>query len=385
MSAELPSAWAQVCPRSVRLSPEGLLVPAATLKVLLSRHGRLDLMVTGFGMEPAMEDGHAVTIEASPPRRAGDLVLCDRGGWGDLLRVRRLGPGGLEVALDAFPRRPAVVAREAVLGVVSGVEGLRGRAPGRRLAAALGLAALRFEWRRIQQAPRFGLRASTSVGDKYRDQVAAYQAMNASNLEESHVEALRRHVSSAPTVLVAGCGAGAEVVPLARLGWRVSAFDLLPEMIAATGAGIAPTGMSVELFVDDVRSLHLPGRRFDVIYLTPLLYSFVSGREQRIGMLRRLRGHLAPGGAVLFSVQSRRGLRERVQTTLAYLGHRSRGERGVELGDWYTWYLTRAGGLGYSFLHRFAAGEPEAEASAAGFGRLERLDAHFLASESGGC
>jgi SAM-dependent methyltransferase len=381
MSVEFPSAWAQVCPRSIRLSPEGLLVPASTLRVLLSRQTRLQLLVTGFGMEPALRDGLSVTVESGRQPRVGDLVLCDMGGWGDLLRFRRRGRGGLELTLDAFPRRPAVVPLEGVIGVVTGAEGRRGRAPARRLVMTLGLAALRFEWRRIQQAPRFGARASRSVGDKYRDQVAGYLAMRASNLEATHIEALRRHASSAPTILVAGCGAGGEVAHLARLGWRVCAFDLLPEMIAAARVMTAEAGGNVELFVDDVRTIDLPGRRFDAIYLTPLLYSFVAGRKTRVGMLSRLRRHLAPGGAVLFSVQLRRTPRERTQTALAFLRRRALGDRGVERGDWYTWYLTRTGAVGYSFLHRFSAGEPEAEARSAGFGRIERIDAHYLLTD----
>jgi hypothetical protein len=39
MSADLPSPWAQAYPRSVRLAPDGLLVPAATPRLQLARDG----------------------------------------------------------------------------------------------------------------------------------------------------------------------------------------------------------------------------------------------------------------------------------------------------------------------------------------------------------
>jgi SAM-dependent methyltransferase len=213
--------------------------------------------------------------------------------------------------------------------------------------------------------------------------VAGYRAMRASNLEGSHIDALRRHAPPGGSILVAGCGAGGEVVHLARLGWRVTGFDLLPEMIDAARAVTAEAGVQADLFTADVRALDLPGRRFEAIYLTPLLYSFVAGRETRIDMLRHLRRHLAPGGGLLFSVQYRRSAAERLQTSLAWIRQRMLGARGFERGDWSTWYLTTAGVIGDSYLHRFTPREVVAETRAAGFAMTHRLGAHFLAAGPG--
>jgi SAM-dependent methyltransferase len=251
------------------------------------------------------------------------------------------------------------------------------------MALALGLASVRFGWRRVEQARPFGDQATASVGGKYREQVAGYRAMRASNLEQIHLDALGRSAPPGASVLVAGCGVGGEVVHLARLGWRVTGFDLLPEMIDAARAVITEAGVEADLFATDVRMLDLPGRRFEAIYLTPLLYSFLAGRETRIAMLRLLGRHLAPGGRVLFSVQYRNSAGERLQTSLAWIRHRIRGTRGFERGDWYTWYLTSSGGIGYSYLHRFTAREVVAEARAAGFGETHRLGAHILLKNSG--
>ena len=382
MHAEFPRPGGQLCPRSLRLAPEGLFVPAATLRVLLGRHGRLSLLIAGYGMEPALRDGDTVTAERGRAPNPGDVVVCDTEGFADLLRVRRRSQADVyEVALDAFPARPAVVERGRILGVVSAAR--RGRDRVARLGAALGLASLRFAWRRVERARLFGEQGTASVARKYRDQVSGYRAMRASNLEESHLEALRRHAPPGGSILVAGCGAGGEIVHLARQGWRVSGFDVLPEMIDAARAVTAEAGVQAELFTADARTLDLPGRRFAAIYLTPLLYSFVAGRATRIDMLRRLRRHLAPHGGLLFSVQYRRSAPERLQTSLAWIRQRILGTRGFERGDWYTWYLTSTGAIGESYLHRFTPREVVAETRAAGFGAARRLGSHLLVAGPG--
>ena len=375
MHAEFPSPGGQLCPRSLRLAPEGLFVPAATLRVLLGRHGRLSLLIAGYGMEPALRDGDTVTAERGRAPMPGDVVVCDMGGFADLLRVRRRRRADVyEVAVDAFPRRPAVVERDRILGVVSA--GRRGRVA--RLGVALGLASLRFKWRRVERARLFGEQGTASVALKYRDQVAGYRAMRASNLEESHLDALRHHAPPGGSILVAGCGAGGEIVHLARLGWRVSGFDVLPEMIDAARGVTAEAGVQAELFTADARTIDLPGRRFAAIYLTPLLYSFIAGRATRVDMLRRLRRHLAPDGGLLFSVQYRRSATERLQTSLAWIRHRILGTRGFERGDWSTWYLSSTGVIGESYLHRFTPREVVAETRAAGFADARRLGSHLL-------
>jgi SAM-dependent methyltransferase len=161
----------------------------------------------------------------------------------------------------------------------------------------------------------------------------------------------------------------------------VTACDLLPEMLDAARAVTTEAGVEVELLQADIRDFEQPGRRFDAIYFTPTLYSFIPGRQPRVATLRRLRRHLAPGGSILFSVQVRRSLLARARTGLAWLLLRRDGWRDVEHGDWYTWYLTREGELGTSYVHLFTPREAWREAREAGFAHLEWLGAHLLVSD----
>jgi SAM-dependent methyltransferase len=362
----------------VRLAPEGLFVPAATMRVLLGRRGHLEILVAGHGMEPAVKDGEMVTVASGREPAVGDVLLCDCKGWCDLLRARRRTPGGeWVVGLDAYPRRHAVIGSDRCLGVVGRA---RVRTFASHLLAAMGLGAMRFAWRRVQTAAVSVPEECWGVGEKYRQQVGEYREVHASNLTDEHIGLLRRHVPAGGEVLVGGCGAGGEVVHLARLGWRVTGFDLLPEMIEAARAVVSDARAEARLFVADLRTVDLWERRFDAIYLTPLLYSFIAGRTNRVDMLSRLRRHLAPHGATLFSVKRIRTITEWLQVAAASGLHGHGRVPGYEHGDWYTWFLRPDGTLGHSYLHRFGAGEVVREVRKAGFAHVEIHRAHVLAS-----
>src|SRR2546428_13891045 len=83
----IPSAWGQAFPRSVRLAPDGFLVPSGTLRVLLQKQGRLEILYTGFALGPWIRDAGKVLLDSTPSPRPGDLALCEIGGWGDLRRI----------------------------------------------------------------------------------------------------------------------------------------------------------------------------------------------------------------------------------------------------------------------------------------------------------
>ncbi len=412
MCAEFPSAWGQVCPRSVRLAPGGLFVPAATLRVLLRNGRRQELLMSGFAMEPALRDGATIGVRGGVAPRAGDLVLCDRGGWGDLVRlVGREGEGVWRAALDAFPMRPTRVAGERILGVVATADGettagkpvAAGREagwatrwivwPGAGILRA-PVAGGRFFWRRIERAPGFGDRAGASVQEKYRQQVGGYAAQHdspsqgneprRSNLDADLLAILGDRVPRGGSILVAGCGTGSEAVHLAGLGYHVTAFDILPQMVDAARAAAARAGLRLEVLAADLCRLDLPGRRFDAAYLTPLLYSFIAGRRQRIEVLKSLARHLHAGGPILLSAQPYRGMVQRLQTALAFARRRLKGLKEVEPGDWYTWFLTPKGEIGYAYLHRFSAAGIGGEIRAAGLREILQRGAHRLVGRAPG-
>jgi SAM-dependent methyltransferase len=385
MSASgIPSPWSQACPRAVLLAPDGLLVPCGTLNVLLKNSGRLDLVVRGFAHEPWIRDGGRVTIDARRTPRVGDLALCEVDRWGDIRRLlARDRDGAWITGLDAMPGALDRVSSDHVRGVVA-----KGFGAGRGLGPALVLAyplwsraaGLHYWIRKALEAPDFGTGAAASVQDKYASQVASYSDMLRFPLGAELQGLLQRTFPAGGSVLVAGSGAGGEVIHLARLGYRVSGFDFLPEMVRAANRNVRDAGVIAELFEADMAELDRNGMTFGGIYVTPLVYSFVRGRARRVLSLKHLGRHLAAGGAVVFSVHLRTSPSQLLQATMAWIRHASRG-RGYEFGDWFTWFLRPDGTIGKSYSHLFSQARVRAEVLEAGFRSFRKEGAWFVASD----
>jgi len=380
----IPSQWAQAFPRAIGLEPDGFLVPAATLRHLLARGNPPNLIFTGNCFAPCLENGASFRARSGDDARPGDLVLCEVDGWVDVRRVvSQRDDQGLVTALDAHPEGRAVVPRAALLGIVSGVPGAGGWL-GRLLARLFPLwsriGALLHWWRQAMEAPLFGERASDSVRDKYGQQVKGYTSMLDFPLEAELLTLLRDRVSPGGAVLVAGSGAGGEALHLARAGYRVTCIDFSRAMVEEGRANAREAGLEIEFLEADIVTLHLADRTFRVIYATPLLYSFIARREHRLAALRRCGRHLAEGGFVLFSAARYRGPIERLQAILGWIRRRG-ADPGIEIGDWYTRFLTPQGKIGTSFLRLFSVAEVIREVRLAGFRRMRRMGrGHFIAS-----
>jgi SAM-dependent methyltransferase len=383
MSDDLPSPWAQACPRAVRLAPDGYLLPVSTLRLHLRRGRPVELLYTGLALEPWLRDGDRFVVDPGGDPRPGDLVLCEAGGWADVRRVlRREGSDRLLTVLDALPRRRASIPYGSLLGIVRGVPGAGGIL-GALAAHGFPLwsrCAAFLAWRRrILAAPRFGAEAGDSVREKYEQQVPGYVDLLGSPADPHGLGLVRDGVPPGGSVLIAGSGAGGEALLLAREGYRVTGFDFAPAMVEASRAAARAASVEAEFLLADMTALDLGERRFDGAYVTPVVYSFIPGRARRVEGLRRLGRHLATGGPVVFTAYLLSDLVALVESLVAW--HRGRRD-GVEFGDWHTRYMTPRGTVGASFIHRGFARSVVAEARAAGFARVMRQGpAHFVAAQ----
>jgi SAM-dependent methyltransferase len=376
----LPAPWMQECPRSLRLEPGALHVPAGTLRALLKTRPGLSLRYAGYGFEPVVRDGDVVIAEAGAAS-PGMLAVCDWQGCADLLRLGRAGRGWTG-SVDAFPERdPFALSDDAIVAIVRPASRSSATPTAAdRLRLAVRWPAARWIWRRVERAPCFADEADRSVQRKYDLQVDDYLRMRSSNLTEEQLAALRTHAKPPARVLVAGCGAGGEAIHLARLGYRVTGFDVLPAMVAAARRAAAEAGVELDLVTASLDDFDSRETRFGAVYFTPVLYSFLAGRTRRIAVLRRLAGCLEAHGALLLSAAHARDAVRRAQLALAWARRRLRGDRAVERGDWYTLYLAADGTVATSFLHVFRPRQVEAELRAAGYGGIRRLGAHYLAT-----
>jgi SAM-dependent methyltransferase len=366
----------------VRLAPEGLLVPARTLGILLAGEAGQEILYAGHGLEPWIRDGSVVSVKGGVRARRGDLILCEAEGWGDLRRVvKRTGSGEVVTTIDAVVSGRDRLPEKRILGVVRNVRGSGGLL-GRAIAFAFPIwsrIAAFLQWRRkILEAPWFGEGAADSVRSKYAQQVEGYTSLLRYPIEPEVTGFLESRRSPGASILVAGCGAGGDLIHLARVGYKVAGFDFAPAMVEAARRNVSLEGVEGEVLEADMTSLDLPGRSFDLAYVTPLVYSFIAGRATRVEALGRLGRHLRPGGAAIFSASLIGSPIEWLELCLAWLRRRRRGQR-TELGDWFTWFMTPTGSIGRSFLRRFRPVEVIGEARDAGFRRVRRAGrAHFI-------
>lgn len=374
----------QEAPRAVHLMPEDLFLPAKVLRTLIAGTGQLSLRYTGYALTPFIRDGDIVEIETSATVEIGDLALFDAGGWADVRRVQgRTAEGQYVTSLDAFPRASEVLLNTDLIGRVVLSRNLLclGNKLVPKAAIWPRLASYRYRLRRLEEAAFFTGDSRTSVLQKYRGQVASYEARVKNRPNIRHVDLSRYVLPDNARVLVAGCGAGSEAISLALEGYRVDACDLVPAMLDAGRRNARLAEVEINFFLADIAELDLPEEQYDVIYITALVYSFVPKSACRQTMLFRLGQHLRPGGRILYSAKIK-PLAKSFPQCLAWVLGSVRGYS-VELGDWYTWYLSPKGRVGKSYSHTFF--HPALvlrEAQLAGFECLQLKNGHFLATLS---
>jgi len=370
MCASLPSTSSQAFPRAVLMGREGPVIPAATLEVLLSGGRPIELSYAGYPLEPLLRHGSAIEVDPKGVATKGDLVLCRAGRRADVRRVVSVADdGSLVTALDALPGGRERIERRALLGVLRGARSSGGRL-GRMVVGAYPV------WARVAQAA-CRLRCSVdtsgsgaldceSVRDKYEQQVAGYRSQIDRVPDRQSIDELCRSLSPGARILVAGSGAGSEVLELVRQGYRVTGIDVSAGMVQSCRETIEGEGLAAQILHANLYQLDLGDRVFEAVYFTPSVYSFLPGWSRRVRALEHLGRHLVPGGLAMLSFQRVRTISRMIDLVAYWLISRIRGLE-TEPGDWYTMFLTPQGSIGRSFTHLFRPETVVRELRLAGF------------------
>lgn len=121
------------------------------------------------------------------------------------------------------------------------------------------------------------------------------------------IEALRMPADS--RVLDAGCGPGAYLNPLLRMGFEVAAIDQSAKMIETAEANCAPEDRErVTLKVSGADQIPFPDRMFDLVTNIAVLM-YVPDDRRVVAELFRV---VKPGGALIITVDNRRDLADMV-------------------------------------------------------------------------
>jgi SAM-dependent methyltransferase len=111
---------------------------------------------------------------------------------------------------------------------------------------------------------------------------------------------LRRHGLSGRRLLDVGCGTGKSFLPMLERGWEVTACDISPSMLELARVKV---GEAVPLTVADMRELPVFGE-YDLVWSLDDAVNYLLSTEELRSALSGMRANLAPGGLLMFDVNT---------------------------------------------------------------------------------
>lgn len=188
-----------------------------------------------------------------------------------------------------------------------------------------------------------------------------------------------RRLNPGMSVLIAGCGSGRELLPLAARGCRVTGVDPATVALDVSRRLLNARGLHAALIDGFIDQVELPDR-FDAIWFGNTSYSLIPETARRVRTLRRAAEWLKPGGFIYLDFQSPLARpRPFVIRVARAAGALARSDWRMEHGDLVGW-KHRNGVPYYSYAHAFLHEEIERESSRAGLRIVERLDAPDVAA-----
>jgi SAM-dependent methyltransferase len=149
----------------------------------------------------------------------------------------------------------------------------------------------------VQPGGQWAEQAYEAIAPVYDDFTAHhdYELWLGNLLPKANRNGLRGH-----RLLDVGCGTGKSFLPMLERGWEVTACDISPSMLALARA---KAGDTVRLSVADMRELPVFGE-FDLVWALDDAVNYLLSPEELGKALSGMRANLAPGGLVMFDVNT---------------------------------------------------------------------------------
>jgi SAM-dependent methyltransferase len=146
--------------------------------------------------------------------------------------------------------------------------------------------------------------ADQSAKQAYEVYAPAYDAFNRAYMYERWTGRLLAKAEEkgleGDRLLDVACGTGLSFVAMLDRGWRVTGCDISPAMLELARAKV---GESVQLHVADMRELPALGR-FDLVWAVNDALNYLLSPEEFESTLAGMGRNLAPGGVILFDVNT---------------------------------------------------------------------------------
>lgn len=196
------------------------------------------------------------------------------------------------------------------------------------------------------------------------EEVSRRERYNLSGLLPSESALYARFLKPGDRILVVGCGSGRELIALLKLGHRVEGLDIAPRAIALAHQRLEKEGLQAKLSTGPIEDVALSGS-FDAFIFSWFCYGYIPQFETRVGVLRKLKAHLNPGGRILIGyVPAEPPPRSLPIRLTRFVARLTRSDWRPELGDVVG--PASGGWRCIDYEHQFVDGEFEKEARAAG-------------------
>lgn len=121
---------------------------------------------------------------------------------------------------------------------------------------------------------------------------------------------LWEHFSVKPKqILELACGTGGLTLPLANMGYQITAVDISREMIAVAEAKAAKENTAVTFIVGSMLDIDLE-REFDLTICCCDAVNYLTTEQELVQFIQTAYQHTKPGGLLLFDLNSELKLRE---------------------------------------------------------------------------
>jgi 2-polyprenyl-3-methyl-5-hydroxy-6-metoxy-1,4-benzoquinol methylase len=220
-----------------------------------------------------------------------------------------------------------------------------------------------------------------SVKHKYDSQAPYYSASAHDAIEPLLLDRILTNVERGGQVLVVGSGVGTECCALHEAGYRVHGIDFSPAMVESARKIAQDRKLDIDFTQGDIRSHREPAGSLVSILFTYDVYSFLPFAAERIELLRRMTGWLAPGATLFLSARLVRRAYIRALLTIQWM--RAGSLKTTAWGGSHTRYLTSDGVLHRSFVQYFTLKRLQREVRAAGLAASAFHGGHFELRGSG--